>query len=350
MINFFTRALVALSLCFVPVGAAMAQQVSPAQIPHGKTLKFTASQNWIPDPGISGAWIWEASGGGSGGGGGCIAAGQSGSGGAGGAQATYVGPIWVTAAQIAAIQPPGGFAVTVGAGGAGGAGGVCGTNSGYGNNGAQGGDSHIYGTSSTLLVPIAWGAGGGGFGAQGQASAGSYGPGLNAASGSSNGSIPGNGAFFSPGYSLAGASNPSGTFPIVLGGGGNGSSSAGQAYGTSYPCFGSGGSSGGGLNAGVFQPGTSTTSGDWFPVAGTTDGASGANGGNAFLEVIQPWPFQGCLPIAGASGAGSASSVGGAGGNGGFPGGAGGGGGSGVNGGGKGGDGAGGEVVIMEVF
>jgi hypothetical protein len=107
------------------------------------------------------------------------------------------------------------------------------------------------------------------------------------------------------------------------------------------------GAPGGGLNAGVFQPGGGTGYG--FGVdgsakatgGGNSAGANGSNGYNAFN-----WPTS-YPATGGGGGAGNASGKGGAGGTGGQPGAGGGGGGSGSTGGGAGGAGGNGGIFLQ---
>jgi hypothetical protein len=107
------------------------------------------------------------------------------------------------------------------------------------------------------------------------------------------------------------------------------------------------GAAGGGLNAGVFQPGGGTGYG--FGVdssakatgGGNSAGANGSNGYNAFN-----WPTS-YPATGGGGGAGNASGKGGAGGTGGQPGAGGGGGGSGSTGGGAGGAGGAGGIFLQ---
>ena len=321
-------------------GAALAQSVSGPTAAHpGKTFTFATWQNWTPDPGFTGAWVALASGGGGGGGGGTIAAGQSGSGGAGGGQATYINFVYLTAAQIISAETSGSVSITVGAGGAGGA---------AGGNGGAGGNS-LFGTGAQQIM-AAFGPGGGGYGSQGAASAGGNSGGGASGGGSSNGATIGSlGVFYSQlgGIGVVGAP-PEVGYPYIIGGSGNGASATGVVNSLSSLCYGSGGVSGGGANAGTFTAGASPVTVSYSVNGGAATGGNGSDGGNAYSS-LATWPFA-CLPSGGGGGGGNAAGVGGAGGSGAFPGGPGAGGGSGTGGGGPGGNGGGGEVVIVETF
>ena len=269
------------------------------------------------------ATLWSAvlvAGGPAGAPGGTIATGQSGSGGGSGGSGFKLRVPWQPVALLSSRTGT----VTVGAGAP-----VCAV----GATPGTGGQTTIAIGGLTYVAPAATYAG---------ATAGSQGA---ASSGGASGNI----------YSWGASAATMVYYTDGVACGGMGSTAVGAPQflvsGAAYRCRGapSFGGSGGGLNAGVFQPGSSSgvaisTGGSPLQAAGgTTDGAAGSVGASN-----SAWVGDG-EGAGGGGGAGSAAGVGGAGGTGGFPGGGGGGGGSGPGGGGTGGGGGNGVVLVRWV-
>lgn len=307
MRNFFGRVLVALSLCFIPLGAATAQQLSY----HAYEKVFFSSGSGTLPSSCTTLTVKAIGGGASGAGGAIITAGSSGSGGGSGGSGTLYTWRNLPIPQLGSLS----YTVAIGAGGAQAAAGAAGN---------PGGNTTISFSSTSLEAPGA-NSSPPTAGSSGAASSGGQGGYFPTIAPPGIGSVVTAFGAASSGFGSSATGTPSGTFVYFDG-----------------P---TGGGAGGGLNAGTFQagaPGALTFFGASFITAngGSSEGASGQNGTN------QPsWPVSE-NGNGGGGGAGNDNGVGGSGGAGGQPGGGGGGGGSGTGGGGSGGAGGAGAALV----